>query len=121
MGLSANLVGCAVFNAQCTRSSSHIDAKRPPRERRLKDSLSQIACEKETVRVVPNECRYEAQLRHAYILSLIHDDKIKRSVAAAVRKVLSRLGKRTRDSDEPLVGESRSYTLEDRPQQRPLL
>jgi len=63
---------------RCRRFDRCIDAERFPRERLLKNPLTQVACEKETIRAARPESSEESQLRNADVLGLIHYRKFKR-------------------------------------------
>src|SRR6516225_8658565 len=76
VGLRANLVRRAVVDAERMRSAADINAEREPRERLLKDALSEIAGKEQAVRAVRSERREEPQFGDLDILRLIDNGKI---------------------------------------------
>ena len=61
---------------------AHLDAERPPRERCLKNALSEIASEEQSVRAVGSQRRQEPKFGDPDILCLINDDEIEWRFAA---------------------------------------
>src|SRR5271168_2395505 len=71
----------SVIDPQRVGPPTHIDAERSPRERLLKNALSEIASEKQSVRAFGSERRQKSQFGDSDILRLVHHDKIKRRFA----------------------------------------
>src|SRR6266851_1328999 len=65
-----------VIDPQRVRPPSHINTQRPPRERLLKNALSEITSEEQSVRTIGSERCQKSKLRDRDILRLVHDDKI---------------------------------------------
>src|SRR5690348_4187807 len=78
IGLGPNLMRRPVIDLQSCRPPPHIDPERLPGKRLLKDSLTKIAREEQSIRLRSTHCRQKPQLRNAYVLSLIDHCKIKR-------------------------------------------
>src|SRR6185503_493325 len=76
IGLPSNLVGRAVIDFKCVRAFTDINANSPPREGFLKNSLPEIAGEKQCVRSIPSQSRQESQLRRIDVLCFVDNSKI---------------------------------------------
>ena len=68
----------AVVDPQRVGSPAHVDAERPPGERRLEDPLSEIPGEEQAARPAPAEGRQKPQLRHADVLGLVDHAEVER-------------------------------------------
>ena len=99
---------------------AHVDAERPPGERRLEDPLSEIPGKEQLVRPPSAEGREKPQLRDADVLRLVDHAEVERwmrSLCHLHRQPREHAGLR----QLPLFGEGRPDPREDRPEQLPLL
>ena len=71
-------MGSPVVDGEGQGSSAHVHAKRAPGERRLEDSLSEIAGEEQAIRPVLAEGSEKAERRYVNILRLVDDAEIER-------------------------------------------
>src|SRR6516162_4059128 len=76
VGLRADLVRGAVVDAERVRSAADVNAEREPRERLLKDPLTQVAGKEQAVRAGANERREKPQFGDRDVLRLIDNGKI---------------------------------------------
>ena len=76
IGLCADLVGGAVIDPQSSRSPPNVDAQALPGKWLLKDALSQVAGEKETIGATATQGSKKSEMSNTDILRFVHDYEV---------------------------------------------